>query len=79
MMTEKQMNEISSNIEVIFDSIRKGLLDNIQKIDVTKITEFDFTNDILHLRLPAINKEVSLHQILKLIKDNEKTAIVDKK
>lgn len=67
-MTGEEIMKISNNTEVILDSIRKGLIANIENIDMTKIVSFDFEGEYLKISLPNVDKNVSLYDILKTLK-----------
>lgn len=66
-MNEKEIKKVSDNLELIFMSIREGLIENIKNMDIVKYTHFNFEDGVLELTLPEAKMNVSLHDILKNI------------
>lgn len=64
--------KIAENLVDIYSCIREGLVDNMRNIDLTKVVEFDFANNLMSLKFPAIVKDINLMEILDLIDKNNK-------
>ena len=68
-MTQKEQQiKIANNMELILDSVKKGLISNMENIDILKVVEFDFENNVLKMKLPAVEKNISFEDILKILK-----------
>lgn len=67
-MTEKEITQISNSLEIIFLSLREGLIENIKNMDLITYTNFNFEKDILELRLPAAEMNIDLKVILENLK-----------
>lgn len=72
MLSEKEITKVSDNIELIFLSLRDGIINNIKNMDLTKYTHFNFEEGKLELTLPEAKMEVSLKDILKNIDKRKK-------
>ena len=76
MIDKKEMALIVDNTDQILNSVRHGLKENINKIDLLNHIEFDFESGFMTLNLPAVEKKIQLKDILKLIEQHRKEKAV---